>query len=84
LEPVEYFTVDLTQIEGNGDFTCPKCRAPISPDDITENTYTITETVMSEDSLEKIILTCNECRSHIKLVGFEILARGDNLTNNRR
>jgi len=69
---VECFTVDLTEIKGNGDFNCPKCGGTISPDDITGDTYTITETVMREDSLEKIILTCNECRSHIKLVGFEI------------
>jgi predicted RNA-binding Zn-ribbon protein involved in translation (DUF1610 family) len=37
----QIYKVDLTKIEGNGDFPCPKCGAIISPDDESEEVYTI-------------------------------------------
>jgi len=40
------FTIDLTKIDGDGAFPCPKCRATISPDDETEEIYTIVETLL--------------------------------------
>jgi predicted RNA-binding Zn-ribbon protein involved in translation (DUF1610 family) len=66
---VEY-TVDLTKIDGDGAFPCPKCGAMISPDDETENTYHIVETRVKKDELEALILTCNSCGSTIRLMGF--------------
>jgi predicted RNA-binding Zn-ribbon protein involved in translation (DUF1610 family) len=64
------YTVDLTKIDGDGAFPCPKCGSLISPDDETENTYQIVETKVKKDELEELILTCNKCGSTIKLTGF--------------
>ena len=75
LEQVEFFTVDLTKTGGSGDFRCPRCGIKISPEDVTEDVYTILETVTRGDCLEKIILRCNGCGSHIHLVGFDFLSR---------
>jgi len=73
LESINPYTIDLTKIKGNGDFRCPKCGISVSPDDLTEDTFTILETVMKDESLEKIIIKCNRCRSQIHLIGFDLL-----------
>jgi len=62
--------IDISKNKGRGEFRCPKCRIEISPDDETENAFTILEPVMKKDSLEKIIIQCNRCRSQIYLTGF--------------
>ena len=64
------YTIDLTTIDGDGAFPCPKCGAMISPDDETEEVYTIAETKVKNDELAELTLTCNKCRSKIKLTGF--------------
>jgi len=64
------FKVDITQIEGDGDFPCPKCGATISPDDETETVYKIIDTKVKKESLEELVLLCNNCESRIRLVGF--------------
>jgi len=37
-----YLKVDLAKIDGTGDFPCPKCRTPLSPED-EEEIYSIKE-----------------------------------------
>lgn len=64
------YTVDLTKIDGDGAFACPKCGIVISPDDESEETYQVVETVVKKDELTEIVLTCGKCHSKIKLVGF--------------
>jgi len=64
------YTVDLTKIDGDGAVQCPKCGAIISPEDETEEVYTIVETKVKKDELTELILKCNQCGSKIKLVGF--------------
>lgn len=64
------YTIDLTKIDGDGAFSCPKCNVIISPDDETEKVYTIIETKVKNDELSQLILMCNQCRSKIKLTGF--------------
>jgi ribosomal protein S27AE len=66
----ELYTVDLTKIEGDGAFPCPKCGVIISPDDETEEVYQILETKVKGDELSELILMCNKCQSKIRLVGF--------------
>ncbi len=63
-------TVDLTKIDGDGAFPCPKCGTMISPDDETDETYQIVETKIKNDELTELVLTCNKCGTTIKLVGF--------------
>ena len=64
------YTVDLTKIDGDGAFPCPKCGSVISPDDESEEVYQIVETKVKNDALAELMLTCNKCGSTIKLVGF--------------
>lgn len=64
------FKIDITEIEGDGDFPCPNCGAMISPDDETETVYSIIETKTRNEALEELILQCNKCKSKIHLVGF--------------
>jgi len=63
-------TIDLTKINGDGAFPCPKCGVIISPDDETEEVYTILETKVKDDELAGLVLVCNKCRSKIRLTGF--------------
>ena len=64
------YTIDLTKIDGDGAFPCPKCGVIISPDDETEEVYQILETKVKGDELSELILMCNKCKSTIRLVGF--------------
>jgi len=64
------YTVNLTKIDGDGAFPCPKCGAIISPEDETEEVYTIVETTVKKDELAELVLMCNRCRSKIRLTGF--------------
>ena len=64
------YIIDLTKIDGDGAFPCPKCNTLISPDDESEETYQILDTKVKNDELAELVLTCNKCGSTIKLVGF--------------
>jgi predicted RNA-binding Zn-ribbon protein involved in translation (DUF1610 family) len=63
-------TIDLTKIDGDGAFPCPKCGALISPDDESEETYQIVETVVKDDELSELVLSCKKCGAKTRLVGF--------------
>ncbi len=64
------YTIDLTKIDGDGAFTCPKCGTLISPDDETDETYQVVNTKVKDDALAELVLTCKKCGSTIRLVGF--------------
>jgi peptide subunit release factor 1 (eRF1) len=72
MERKKPLVVDLSETKRNGQFKCPKCGVKISPDDQSEYTYSILETVMKGDYLEELILHCNRCGSKIHLVGFNV------------
>ncbi len=66
--------VDLTKIDGLGDFPCPACGANISPDDESEESYSILEArSLGRDLLDEILIQCNRCKSTISIVGFDKL-----------
>jgi hypothetical protein len=69
----EIFTLNLAKIEGNGDFSCPKCGTAISPDDDTEGTYSIVEPKVSGHRLKELVIQCNRCASKLHLTGFSLL-----------
>lgn len=73
----EEFTVDLTKIEGDGDFLCPRCGSRISPDDESEEVYTILEPRVDSRGLEEVVIRCNRCSSKIQLKGFSSLDKND-------
>jgi DNA-directed RNA polymerase subunit RPC12/RpoP len=64
------YPVDLTKIQGDGDFQCPKCGATISPDDETDEVYCILKTKVVDNDLEEVTVRCQKCRSTIRLTGF--------------
>lgn len=66
------FEVDLTNIEGDGDFTCPKCGLVISPDDLTVKVYTILSLEGKDDNPTSMVIQCNTCKSIISLTGFDV------------
>jgi hypothetical protein len=65
--------VDLTKIDGNGDFSCPRCGIVISPEDSTEEKYSIVEPKVKNNGLTEVVILCNSCGSHIHLTGFSLL-----------
>jgi hypothetical protein len=69
------FSVDLTKIEGKGEFSCPRCGTLISPDDVTEETYSIVEPKVNNHGLEELVICCNLCKSQIHLTGFSLLEK---------
>ncbi len=73
MEQLLVYKVDLTKIQGNGDFRCPKCGVNISPDDESDDVYCILEKKVVDKNLEGLIIQCQRCRSKIRLIGFSIL-----------
>lgn len=65
------YTIDLTQIEGDGSFPCPKCGTVISPEDETEEVYKIVDTKIVNDELVELVIMCGTCGNNIKLTGFQ-------------
>jgi predicted RNA-binding Zn-ribbon protein involved in translation (DUF1610 family) len=70
------YTIDLTQIDGDGSFSCPKCGTVISPEDETEEVYKIVDTKVVNDELVELVIKCGECGSNIKLTGFQQTIEG--------
>jgi phage terminase large subunit GpA-like protein len=69
------YKLDLTKIDGKGDFLCPQCGTKISPDDESEETYSILETKANSHGLEEVIICCNTCASQIRLMGFAFIQK---------
>jgi predicted RNA-binding Zn-ribbon protein involved in translation (DUF1610 family) len=65
------YTIDLTRIDGDGSFPCPKCGTVISPEDESETVYKIVNTKVINDELVELVIVCDNCRSTIKLTGFQ-------------
>jgi hypothetical protein len=67
---VEY-KIDLSNVEGDGSFKCPKCGVSISPDDESEENYQILDTKVVNDELAELVISCNKCGSTLTLTGFQ-------------
>ena len=65
--------IDLEKLEGEGDFLCPYCGTLVSPDDETEEVYSVLETKVRNDVLENLLILCNNCSNKILLTGFSVL-----------
>lgn len=65
------YTIDLTKIDGDGSFPCPKCGAVISPEDESEEVYKILDTKVVNDELVELVIVCNNCGSTTRLTGFQ-------------
>jgi ribosomal protein S27AE len=71
-----FYTIDLTKIDGDGSFRCPKCGTVISPEDETETIYKIVNTKVINDELVELTVVCGNCGSNIKLTGFQQTING--------
>jgi len=69
------YNVDLSKIEGNGKFSCPCCETIISPDDETDEIYSVLEAKVRNDKLENLLIQCNNCSYKTLLTGFSILEK---------
>lgn len=49
------------------------CGVSISPDDETEDVYSILEAKVKNNKLENLLIKCNNCLNKILLTGFSIL-----------
>ena len=66
--------VDLTKIDGEGDFPCPRCGVVISPENETETSYVIQEVKMrGNEDLEELVIKCINCESTIHITGFKLM-----------
>jgi predicted RNA-binding Zn-ribbon protein involved in translation (DUF1610 family) len=70
------YTIDLTKIEGEGSFPCPKCGTVISPEDESEQVYKIVDTKVINEELVELVVVCGNCGSNIRLTGFQQTMRG--------
>lgn len=75
MKQTQAYTVDLAKIDGNGDFPCPRCGVIISPDDCTEEAYSILGTKVNKQGLEELVIRCNNCESQLHVTGFSILQK---------
>jgi hypothetical protein len=73
------YMLDLTKIGGKGDFSCPCCGNTISPDDCTENAYTIIEAKVNSHGLAEVVICCNKCEVQLHLTGFSMLQELSNI-----
>lgn len=80
MNPIHAYKIDLTKIDGNGDFCCPKCGSKISPEDETEKVYCILDINVNRHGLEEVEILCNNCSSHIHLTGFSLLEKMSEMT----
>ncbi len=69
-------TIDLTQIDGDGSFPCPKCGTVISPEDESEQVYKIVATKVINDELVELTIMCSNCKTNVKLTGFQQTIEG--------
>lgn len=65
------YRMELDEINRNGSLPCPGCGAHISPDDQTEEVYTLLDVNMNGAGLDEIVIRCNRCRSQIYIAGFQ-------------
>ena len=75
MKQIQSYIVDLTQIDGNGEFLCPECGNKISPDDCNEEDYSILEIRMETENLNEVIIQCKKCAATIHLTGFSLLQK---------
>ena len=65
--------INLIELEGKGDFLCPCCGTQISPNDETEEIYSILEPKVRNNTLESLLIRCNNCSNEVLLTGFSVL-----------
>ena len=71
---MKQFRINLTKIEGDGEFSCPDCSTTISPDDCSGLNYDILGVItLATGTVKEIIVKCRGCQSILYLGGFDLL-----------
>jgi DNA-directed RNA polymerase subunit RPC12/RpoP len=65
------YKIDLSTLDGDGTFQCPRCGLAISPDDESEENYQIVDTEVINGELARLLISCRKCGSTILLTGFQ-------------
>jgi hypothetical protein len=79
------YRMELDDINRNGSLPCPSCGAHISPEDQTEEVYTLLDVNMNGAGLEEIVIRCNRCQSQIYISSFSKAEQiADTKKRNRR
>jgi hypothetical protein len=65
--------INLIELDGKGEFLCPCCGTNISPNDETEEAYSLLEPKVRNNTLESLLIRCNKCSNKILLTGFAAL-----------
>ncbi len=73
MKQIQSYVLDLTEIDGDGEFLCPECGNRISPDDCAEEGYSILDIKVKTQSLDEVIIQCKKCAATIHLTGFSLL-----------
>ena len=82
----DIYIIGLSKTSSSGVFSCPQCGTSISPDDTTEELYSIVEAKIKDSKLDEVVICCNTCTSEIRIVGLSTVerlseAREENLNN---
>lgn len=64
------YKIGLSSMDKKGAFPCPHCGSKISPDDSSNEAYTILDININHTGLEEVVLRCSKCTSQIHLTGF--------------
>lgn len=75
MKQIQSHVLDLTEIDGNGEFLCPECGNRISPDDCVGEGYSILDIKVKTQSLDEVIIQCSKCATAIHLTGFSLLQK---------
>jgi hypothetical protein len=75
LKQIQLLTVDVTKIEGNGDFSYPNRTVTISLEDETVGVYSALEAKIRNVSLEELVIASIECVSNVRFLGFLSIRR---------
>ncbi len=73
LKRIGVYKIDLSQLDDEGTFHCPKCKTAISPDDDSEEVYKIVDTKVVNGELAALVISCGTCGAQIKLTGLHTL-----------
>ncbi len=84
----QVYKINLNKVGKEGDFSCPKCGVHISPDDCSEEAYSIIDVHVASFGLETILIHCRKCASLIQITGLSSIQRmidhAENIVNKEK
>ncbi len=72
---IQVYKIKLNKVGKEGEFSCPQCSTIISPDDCSEDSYSIIDVHVVSFGLEDILIHCRKCASLIQLTGLSAIQK---------